>query len=218
MRINTDGVLLGAWANVQDGLKVLDVGTGTGIIALMVAQRNKKAWIEGIDIDDQAALISERNFNQSRWKDRLSQVCGSFPTAIHEEVKYDYIISNPPFFTNSTLSKDHHQKTARHTTELTQYQLAKGVARCLAEEGKFGLILPVKESEEFQEVAKACELFCNRKTQVRPNPLKKIERVLMEFSMKKEVIEVYELIIRNSEPNNYTVAYKSLTKDFYLNF
>ena len=150
MKVGTDSVLLGAWADIQSASKVLYIGTGTGILALMVAQRNALVKIHAVEIDEQSALQSMENCKMSEWADRITV----YHKSIQEFCKirldqYDHIISNPPFFVNSTLSTDKTRNTARHALDLTHTELLRSSDVLLKKEGFLSLILPLHEGREF---------------------------------------------------------------------
>ena len=148
MKVGTDGVLLGAWANCEGAKRILDIGTGTGVIALQMAQRNAEAQIHAVEIDEAAAKRARANFDNSPWAERLNVE----QTAVQEfspAEKFDLIVSNPPYFVDSLLPPDTKRSTARHTHDLTFEELDNAVARLLAGDGKFALILPVTEFEKY---------------------------------------------------------------------
>lgn len=218
MKVGTDGVLLGAWANVHNASTVLDIGTGTGLIALMAAQRNLSAVIDAVEIDETACIQAKENFDNSKWKDRINLYCSSFQQFADNCTKhYDIIISNPPYFNNSLKPADKNRNTARHTDSLPYTELAKGVKRLLSEKGYFSLILPVNEANEFEDIALANTLYCSRKVFVKPNYEKEAIRILMEFTH-NPVTRINEqvLCIETGVRHCYTDEFKELTKDFYL--
>lgn len=216
MKVGTDGVLLGAWSKAKEG-KILDVGTGTGIIALMLAQRTKTALIDVIEIDKKASKEAQNNFNNSDWEERLISINSSIQN-YHPQKKYDIIVSNPPFFINATKAPKANRNNARHTDTLSFDELIDSVKRLLANTGIFSLILPINEAELFIKLAQQNKLFLNRKCLVKPNPSKSAKRVLMEFSFSEKEIVEEELTIETENRHEYTKEYISLTKDFYLKF
>lgn len=218
MKVGTDGVLLGAWANIKDSKRVLDIGTGTGLIALMMAQRNENALIDAVEIDKNSYEEAKYNFDISKWSNRLSVFHSSiqdFANKITE--KYDFIISNPPYFINSTKSDKATKNQVRHTDSLSFEDLLTAVNQLLTSDGKFCIILPFSEGEVFYNLAKAKEIHCTKKVKIRGREFKPIERLLMEFSKEKKSYEENNLTIQNSpKRHDYTEDYVNLTKDFYL--
>jgi tRNA1Val (adenine37-N6)-methyltransferase len=216
MKVGTDGVLLGAWSKVPSG-NVLDVGSGSGLISLMVAQRNLNCEIDAIDIDQNAFLQTQQNVIASKWNSRIKVFNTSLQLFDTKKI-YELIISNPPFFNNAYKSIDLAKNTARHTDELPFKVFINSVINLLAPHGLFTLILPVNESLLFTELALKNNLHINRKCLVKPNYQKAPKRVLLEFSFSKiETIEE-ELIIETEIRHHYTEEYRNLTKDFYLKF
>ncbi len=218
MKVGTDGVLLGAWASVENADKVLDIGTGTGLIALMLAQRSN-ATVDAIEIDLNACEQAQKNVNRSAWTDRINIIHQSFQDfAKGVAVNYNLIVSNPPYFQDSLTAPRENRTKARHNTELQLTDILNGTLNCLSESGTLSLILPYVEGNLF--IAKAAEqgLYCVRKTNVLPKPGRKPKRLLLEFQkFQKPLAEEY-LVIELSKRHEYSEAYKKLTSDFYLAF
>lgn len=218
MKVGTDSVLLGAWTDVPQTGRVLDVGTGCGLLALMIAQRSK-AEITAIEIDRPSATQAHNNFINSLWGSRIEALAISlqdYATGSHGCL--DLIITNPPYFVNSLKAPHAARSMARHNDGLPFTVLAALSAQLLKETGKLNLILPMKEAEQFQKNATESGLHLTRMLSIIPVPNKSINRLLMEFSRcsaKKNTSE--SLTIRNDD-GTYTDAYISMTKDFYLNF
>ena len=218
MKVGTDGVLLGAWANTADVKSILDVGTGSGLIALMLAQRNKEANIHAIDISNDAVEQATINFNNSDWKNRLTVELVDFKTLEKKEL-FDLIVSNPPFFENSFKSNLIDKNLARHadvglnTIDLLQHSTSR-----LTTEGKLALILPVEQAETSIKQAVQCKLFLTRLTKIYPTPEKEAHRYLMEFSKTQTACAEDKLIIEEFGRHLYSKEYIEITKDFYLKF
>lgn len=217
MKVGTDGVLLGAWASVAGVQSVLDIGTGTGLIALMLAQRTATAQIYGIELDEGAHQQALINFTASPWGKRLNTLHADFK-AYTSSSKFDLIVSNPPYFNHSLKSPCDKKSLARHTDSLNYAELIKGVAKLLEDTGRFCAILPAPEKINFQEIAAKYGLKLNKTLFVKPTPSKPPKRVLMEFSFVSFVEEEDELIIEEFGRHQYSEAYKQLNKDFYLAF
>jgi len=226
MKIGTDAVLLGAWANLEHHPNsVLDIGAGTGVIALMLAQRSNEETIDAIEIDENAYEQCVGNFENSPWSDRLFCYHASLEEFTDEiDYKYDLIISNPPFYSPTLASPSlpkgenimsNSRKIARFYDALPFEHLVESVSKLLSDEGKFSVIIPFKEEENFIELASNINLFPNRITRVKGSPTSEIKRSLMEFSFNKNDLKINELIIE-VERHQYTQDYINLTKDFYL--
>jgi len=218
MKVGTDGALLGAWVEVEGVRQVLDIGTGTGLIAIMIAQRNQMAFIHGIDIDSPSANEAKLNMDQSPWASRLNAECISIQDyASTTSTKYDLIVSNPPFFLAGNPTENESLAFAKHAITLNFDQLIETVNKLLLPEGRLGLILPAQESKIFIDKAKDLSgLNLIRLTEVKSKAEKPIERCLMEFSRVPSEIIVDQLVIQFEQRNNWTPEFKMLMKDFYL--
>ncbi|MFI5164605.1 MAG: tRNA1(Val) (adenine(37)-N6)-methyltransferase [Bacteroidia bacterium] len=216
MKINTDSVLLGAWANPEKAKSILDIGTGTGIIALMLAQRSAAA-IDAIDISRDACAQAEENFSESKWSKRL-KVHNTSLQDFSSRKKYDLIISNPPYFTLPPTHKEKEGAQARYTHKLSFADLADGVIRLLSPRGTFFVILPIHEGSYFTNEAEKRKLFLTNYVWVKTTSRKKFpKRILMQFEFsKKNISDDVILVIQNN--NKYTEEYKQLTKDYYPAF
>lgn len=210
-RVGTDGVLLGASAAVSHALKVLEIGTGTGLISLMLAQRNQQAEFLGIDINEQAVALTKLNFENSPFASRLNQVCQDFKSFNTVE-KFDLIVSNPPYFEASASEKD---KIARQTVELNFLQLISKSAELLSEKGIFSVIIPVEAGEGFIEAAKNHGLILIRKINIKGIEAASTKRLILEFSLSAQPFSESELIIEKS-PRQYSDSYLELTKEFHV--
>ncbi len=219
MKVGTDGVLLGAWANVELTERILDVGTGTGLIALMMAQRNSTAMIDAIEIDEQAYLQAGINFSNSLWKTRLNVKHADFQSYVKiQEKKYDLIVSNPPYFSNAVKNDCDKKRTARHTDSLSFDELIEGAVSLLSKEGRFSVVLPAEVEGSFIQLASGSSLKLNKLCRVKPTPAKPPKRVLMEFSFMEKELKTEDLIVEEFGRHQYSEKYKLLTKDFYLAF
>lgn len=218
MKVGTDGVLLGAWANCESAENILDIGTGTGLLALMLAQRSD-AFIDAVEIDEIACKQAQENVEKSVWSDRIIILNKSFQDFYKKTTtKYDLIVSNPPYFQNSLFASDSKRTDARHNSNLEFEDIIIGASDILKENGKLNLILPYLEGTMF--ILKAAEkgLYCVRQTKVLPNPDREPKRLLLEFMKIKKPLVEQEIIIELNKRHEYSDAYKNLTKDFYLAF
>ena len=218
MKVGTDGVLLGAWANCDSAEKILDVGTGTGLIALMLAQRSK-ATIDAIEIDAEASVQAKENVEKSPWSEKISVINQSFQDFIEKSNnKYDLIVTNPPYFQNSLFAPDKKRTDARHNSNLELGDVIMGTKKLLNREGVLSIILPYLEGNMF--ILKASEegLYCVRQTKVLSKPNREPKRLLLEFQQIKKPLVEQELIIELNKRHEYSEAYKNLTKNFYLAF
>lgn len=214
MKVGTDGVLLGAWAPVANAKQILDVGTGTGLIALQLAQRNQLATVTAIEIDPSAAVQAKENVQGSPWADRIKVVCSDF-REFQSEVKFDLIVSNPPYFIDALKCPDEQRNIARHTGGLNYELLFRHAAHLLGEEGLVSVIIPVEAEKAVVDAAWNNRLFPLNRLRVITKPGKNCRRVLFTFSFQnKECIE--ESLCIEVERNNYTPEYIALTKEFYL--
>lgn len=214
MKVGTDGVLLGAWAEVTDARRVLDIGTGTGLIALMVAQRTRDARIEGIDVDEAAVEQAEENVAASPWKDRI--LIRKEDIRQTQETGYDVIVSNPPYFEEQVTCPDERRNTARHAGELGFDELLDAVCRLLTADGIFSVVLPTGAYDRFVALAAVRHLYIRRCTWVFTKPTAKPKRVLLAFGRTICPWQEEHLYIMENPPA-YSGAYKALTGDFYLN-
>lgn len=218
MKVGTDAVLLGAWNNPRNYNSILDIGTGSGIIALMMAQKSF-AKIDAIDIDFNSVQDAIINFKNSPWSENLVAIHSSLSDYIKQsENKYDLILSNPPFFNNSLKSSSDRKNLSKHTSTLSHKDLLLGVRNLISINGKFAVIIPYDQMKSFFNIALIEGLYCYKKLIIYPTPNKPANRIIMEFSLKKEnQIMEEELIIRDAS-GKFSEQYKTLTKDFYINF
>ena len=210
-RVGTDGVLLGALASVETFSNVLEVGTGTGLISLMLAQRNSSAQFLGIDINEEAVNLTKINFENSPFFSRLKNIHQDFKSFAIEE-KFDLIVSNPPYFEESSSEKD---KIARQTVELNFAQLISKSANLLSKNGILSVVIPVEVGEDFIEIAAENNLFLCRKINIKGILVSKVKRLILEFSLQKKVLHESDFVIEKS-PRQYSDQYLELTKEFHV--
>ncbi len=215
MKVGTDGVLLGAWTQCDvETRRILDIGSGTGLIALMMAQKFSDAQIEAVEFDPEAFAQSTENFALSPWKNRLVAKHSDFKSFVSPH-KFDLIVSNPPFYTEDSKSPDTTRQMARSASSLSYEDLLKGVSTLLSETGFFSVVIPFKEEEIFLSVASKFKFFPNRITRVRGQADKPVKRSLMSFGFGRKTCLQDELVIEISR-HLYTAAYSQLTQDFYF--
>ena len=211
MKVGTDGVLLGAWVSLNNTTSVLDIGTGTGLISLMLCQRCELVKVKAIEVEEGAAKDAKCNFEASAWSDRLELVVEDVQHYIGDEV--DLIVSNPPFFEESYLSENKSRSTARNQESLSIESLflyAQQNANRLA------VIYPFVYLDEIKSLCEQIGWKVNRVCFVKPTPTKAVKRVLVELSKTSEKYSEEELVIEDKGRHQYSDAYISLTKDFYL--
>lgn len=218
MKVGTDGTLLGAWADVPAQGRILDIGTGTGLIAIMAAQRTSEAHITAIDIDEDCVAQARENVEATRWSERI-EVLHTPLQEFSATEPFDVIISNPPYFVDSLLSPDAARSTARHTETLSFNDLSQGVQQLLAPDGHFALILPPPEMERFLSASRG-RLFLTRRCEVWTTPTSGARRIMAQLSLQPptQPPQSERLIIEEHGPQGYSEEYKRLTRDFYLKF
>lgn len=223
MKVGTDGVLLGAWARVEHCSHILDVGTGTGLIALMAAQRSG-AHIIGIDLDADAVAQASENAASSPWSHRIQMIEMDVRAMKGERLMvkdgkepplFDAILCNPPYFENSLKSPDAARTMARHTDTLTFDELARSAARLLTSEGEFSVVIPYERAADMTVSAACYGLFATRQTIVYAVQGARPKRVLMAFTREGAFFEPKNLYILDIQ-RNYTPEYIHLVRDFYL--
>lgn len=217
MKIGTDGVLLGAWTSIKENPhSILDIGTGTGVIALQLAQQTDAETIDAIEIDDNAYEQAVENFENSDWGDRLFCYHASLEEFVTEiDEKYDLIVSNPPFYTDEFESENNARNKARFTSSLSFLTLLNGVSHLLSTAGLFSVIVPFKEEQNFIQLASKVNLFPVRICRVKGTPIAETKRSLLELSFLESDLITTELIIENSR-HQYTKDYVEVVRDFYL--
>lgn len=217
MKIGTDGVLLGAWTPlINNPYNILDIGAGTGILSLMLAQRSNAEQIDAIEIDEDAYEQCVENFEASSWGDKLFCFHAGLDEFVDEpEDEYDLIISNPPFYTDDYKSATTSRDLARFEDALPFEELIEAAALLLSDNGIFSVIIPYKEEERFVSLCKELDLFPLKITRVKGTPTSEIKRSLLAFCRIEQTPLIDELTIEISR-HEYTPEYIELTKDFYL--
>lgn len=223
MKVGTDGVLLGAWADVSGAHTVLDVGSGTGVIAIMIAQRtaqSENVQVHAVEIDEAAYSQSKENMAESPFAERLQVFNDSIQNfAKASPRQYDLIVSNPPFFTGGTFSSNQDKTNVRHTVKLPHSDLLNATRQLLAKDGRFCVILPLIEGLRFIEIAQTYGFHCTKKTEVHTLTNKPIERLLLQFEFNAQTTIYDNIVILNSDTrNDYTDTYKALTSEFFTIF
>jgi len=218
MKVGTDGVLLGAWTPIENNpFSILDIGAGTGIIALMLAQRSNAEQIDALEIDENAYEQAVDNFENSPWSDRLFCFHAGLDEFIEEpEDEYDLIISNPPFYSEDYKTECDQRDLARFQDALPFEDLIEAAALLLSENGIFSVIIPFKEEEKFLALAFDYELYPIKITRVKGTPTSEIKRSLLAFSRNAIEIIPTDVLIIEIARHVYTPEYIELTKDFYL--
>ncbi len=217
MKVGVDGVLLGAWVDVENDQQILDIGTGTGLIALMLAQRSE-AQITAIEIEENAATEAAQNVSASPWPGRVTvihtslQEFGEVGTA-----KFDHIVSNPPFFSKATRAAYTERTMARHNDSLPFETLIRLSEKLLSDKEKLSVVLPVEAANELDKLAFQNGMFLNRRTDIRPKESKKVNRVLLTWG-KLQAVPTLEKLTIYHEDGTFTKDYVLLTRDFYLKF
>lgn len=217
MKVGTDGVLLGAWVQSKPAyFSVLDIGAGTGLIALILAQKSNAEVIDAIELNDEAYEQTVENFELSNWGDRLFCYHASLQEFVDEiEDEYDLIVSNPPFYTSTYKELSEDRAMARHTESLTYDELLAGTSKLLSAIGSCAFIIPFSEEENFIKIASENNLFPNRITNVKGTENSPIKRSLLQLSFQETTVKKTELIIE-IERHKYTQNYIDLVQDYYL--
>lgn len=213
MPVSTDGVMLGAWAEVEHCMHLLDIGTGTGLLALMCAQRTQNTQIWGVDIDENAAITAQLNVANSPWAERIQIELGDINNISYPH-QFDAIICNPPYFKTGAQSELQQRATARHTDSLNHLALLERCASLLTDDGKASFILPEVEGREFIALAREVGFCLSRLCEVKPTESKDVSRLLFELSKHHTECQHQQLTIHSKE--GYSDAFIALTRDFYL--
>jgi tRNA1Val (adenine37-N6)-methyltransferase len=216
-KVGTDGVLLGAYAGVTGRMKILDIGTGTGLVALMLAQRCD-AEITAIEPDYDSFIQASENIRLSKWASRIRVENCTMQNYFPDKIKFDLIVTNPPYFVDSLKNPDPNKSNARHNDSLTHSDILTGAGRLLEEDGVLQLILPYDEGNIFIAEAQEYGFFCNSILKIRPIPSSEIRRLILGFSRKREKTSEHFLTIEKGRRHEFTEEYISLTKEFYLKY
>lgn len=219
MKVGTDGVLLGAWIMIPDNGNALDVGTGTGLIALMIAQRNPELNITAIEIEENAFIQATENVQESRWSDKINvKHCSFTDFAAKETNLYELIVCNPPFYKTNNPGSNNQRAMARHADSLVLSDLIHLSSRILSADGILSLILPAEQFDNAKKIANQNNLFLHRVTFVKPTPQKVPHRVLLEFC--KNISETHEdeIILEEFGRHQYSEKFKKLVEPFYVRF
>jgi tRNA1Val (adenine37-N6)-methyltransferase len=218
MKISTDGVVLGAFAGSGNPKNILDIGAGTGVVSLMMAQRFPEAMITGIEIDKDASEQASENVRNSPWNNRIKILNQSFQEFCKNQTdKFDLIVSNPPYFPNHLKTKDQQRNLALHNDTLPFGELMTGIKSIMDQEASSWLILPPHQMEETKKIAEVLGLFAFEKLKIQDKPTKNIIRVIQGFSFLKKDLKITGLSIKN-EDNKYSKAYSDLLKEFLIIF
>ena len=216
MKVGTDGTLLGAWANAPQGpCRILDIGTGTGLVALMMAQRYPEAQVVGIDIDEDAAIQAQENVDASPFKERMTIIHGD-AVKIADNDAFDSIVCNPPYFVDSLTCPKDQRTLARHTVTLTYEQLMKTAYKLLKNDGIFSIVIPTENNDAIESSAALAGFIISRICMIKTTPNKLPKRQLIEFrktrienlDFREEILEIY--------PNQRSDWYRELTQEFYI--
>ncbi len=216
MKIGTDGILLGAWATGSHARRILDIGTGCGVIALMLAQRFPAAQVAAVELDPAASEQAAANFSESPFRDRLTLTQSSVQD-FQVVAPFDLVVSNPTWFPDGPKSPDTKRSLARHNDSLTLNELATEAVRMLSPNGRLSIILPIETAQPFCNLARNVDLHCVRQCRVRSTPDSKPRRMLLEFSNQggPEELTVQELVVETAR-HEYSEAYAALAKEFLL--
>ena len=210
-RVGTDGVLLGALCQVENAQKILEVGTGTGLISLMLAQRNANAEITALDLNEDAVKLAQENFKNALFSERLQVFHQDFKI-FESQKEYDFVVCNPPFFEENNSVKD---ILARQQVELTFRNLIEKASKILSSEGIFSVIIPSESAQEFENLAEYFDLHLVRKINIFGIENGVLKRNVLEFSKKKSALETLDFTIEKS-PRKYSDQYLELTKEFHV--
>ncbi|KAB7899016.1 methyltransferase [Rouxiella sp. S1S-2] len=219
MKVGTDGVLLGAWAPVDHVSRILDIGTGTGLVALMLAQRTQDdVCVDAVELESVAALQAGENFAESPWSSRLSVFAQDINDFAHDTLhKYDLIVSNPPYFEAAVACRDEARNAARYTETLTHHALLECANNLLTANGTFCVVLPYDIGLSFEKAGQALGWHTQARLDIRDRPEKPLNRMLLALSKQAQLPDYQELALRE-KLNVYSAEFRALITDFYLNY
>jgi tRNA1Val (adenine37-N6)-methyltransferase len=218
MKIGTDGILIGAWVNISKKFKALDIGSGTGIISIMLCQRNLNLDLDSIELSPSAIMDAKINIENCDWSDRIKLFHQDLKD-FHPDSNYDLIVSNPPYFKGSLQPSNSERSKARHQNDLKLEDILKFSKQNLTKDGSLNIILPFEQKKEAKEFAKKYSLNSIRECAVFPKPDKAPHRILIEFSRSENKQMIKEsLVIEKAGRHNYSEDYKKLTREFYTIF
>lgn len=218
MKVGTDSILLGSWVQLTDEQSILDMGAGTGVLALLLAQRSEAALIDAVEIEENAHEETVINFENSPWADRLFCYHSSIQDFAKEiDETYDLIIANPPFFEPNKREPISAKSTARQTHALDFYALLEATKLLLNKNGSCAFIVPFEKETSFIELAQNTGLFVQRITRVKDTQKAVFKRSMMQFRFEKTKVYTSELVLKNTD-KTYSAEFKEFTKGFYLNF
>ena len=216
-KVGTDGVLLGASVDVTDVKRILEIGSGTGLVAIMLAQRCN-AEIITIEPDHESYIQTSDNVRLCKWSNRIRVEHTNLQSYYPGNEKFDLIVTNPPYYVDSLKNPDPRKSAARHNDSLTSVELLEGVSRLLAEEGSFQLINPYVEGNIFIADAHKYSLYCNNILKIKPLPVSEIRRLILTFRRNRMKVTEKFLTIEHGRRHEFTEEYINLTKEFYLKF
>lgn len=217
LKVGTDGVLFGAWIRYGDAQRILDIGTGTGLLALIAAQRTELARIDAVEIDADSAQQAAENVAATAWAERI-RVHHMDVRRLKSAQPFDLIICNPPYYAGYSTAADKRVDLAKHSSELHFEQLLGVVARVLSADGRFAVIIPLNRELDMMEVSKGVGLSVTRRCVVRYVPHRTPKRLLLEFARGTQAAEEEELCIEASGPFDYSPEYRALISDIMVNF
>lgn len=219
MKVGTDAVLLGSWAPVAKKQRALDIGCGSGLIALMLAQRNPLLHIDAIELDTEAAAQATENCAASPWSNRLQVYQEDIHHFIeHTSYQYDLIVSNPPYFEPAVACRDSSRDQARYTATLTHQSLLDCAQKRLSSEGLFCLVLPYEVAENVEKQAIEAGWYLNHRINVRDKATTAEHRVLLALSRQFCISQIDALVLKEADGKTYTSAFEELVRDFYLRY
>jgi tRNA1Val (adenine37-N6)-methyltransferase len=216
MKVNTDGTLLGAWTDPAGAATILDIGTGTGVLAMMMAQKNQVAIVDAIDIDEAACIQAGENFLECPWHSRLAVKHVPLQDFV-SDLAYDVIISNPPYFIDDSNGLDQRKNFAKHSVTMTYDDLISGVDRLMAADGRAYVVLPVFNLPVFQQIAERASLYITRRADVIAVKGKTPYVTLIRLERAQREFQIDTIQIQDAN-GVFTNQYRELTKDFYLKF